>query len=69
MTQVGDLLHFTIRDLDTIFGDMLLDVHSLRPAERAEQVLQELEKAQVQCPLVSYSIRILICCKLRLRVQ
>ena len=28
-SQVGDILHFTIRDLDTIFGDMLLDVHSL----------------------------------------
>ncbi len=45
--QVGDLLHFTIRDLDTIFGDMQLDVHTLRPAERAERTLQELERAKV----------------------
>ncbi len=44
---MGDLLHFTIRDLDTIFGDMQLDVHTLRPAERAERTLQELERAKV----------------------
>ena len=53
--QVGDLLHFTIRDLDTIFGDMQLDVHTLRPAERADRTLHELERAQVSATWL-YSI-------------
>ena len=48
--QVGDVLHFRIRELETVFGDMLLDVHTSTPDERRERILQELRDAAVRPP-------------------
>lgn len=48
--QVGDILHFKIKELETVFGDMTLDVHTNTPDERRALVLQELKEALVRSP-------------------
>ena len=48
LLQVGDVLHFRIKELETLFGDMLLDVHSITPAERRARILEELQQAAVR---------------------
>ena len=49
--QVGDFLHFKLRELETVFGDMGLDVHTTTPDERKALVLEELRQASVRAQI------------------